>query len=362
MAELEDKIQPNTDGLEDGAAATARTQLLVSQSLASRPGWFKSRLRQFAGYLTFEGLGSRIGIELSISVLLYSGAILFFPWEAVGVRLEWRGLCAWFSSCALVMIFDHRLFSRPAAIFHLVCQLDCRGAYEPAIKLLDQLSPYGGSEVPCPNWIFHLKRSEILSHLGRPDLSAVELDLARESGAPSLQLALAAITQQRCSGCFDQAAEQLAAARGVHGDLALLALEEALLVFEQHAEPRKARKLFERVLMLPNQLHFSGETTKVIAHGYLDATRLWTGEAEEALAGLSDAIRSVEATASIIESLNPILASLMLERSFYLATHQEPLPAVQDLKKALALCSFPPQRKRALEIKDELEWRYQMKP
>ena len=322
---------------------------------------FQRALKSFAGYLAFDGLGARIGLELSISVILYSAAITFLPLESMGIRRDWHGLIAWFGSCFVVMLFDHFLFSRPAAIFRLVCQLDCRGAYEGAIRLLNQLSPYSSAPVPCPKWIFHLNRSEILSHFGRPDLSEIELEAAEESGAPPLHLVLASIGLIRSRGDFEVAASALESARAVHGDLALLKLEEALLVFEQHSEPRQARRLFERVLSMPNQLHFSGETTRVLARGYLAATRLWTGEAEEALAGLSDSIRSVEAAASIIESLNPILATLMLERSFYLATHQEPHPAVQDLKRAIALCAHPAQQKRALEIKEELEWRYQLK-
>lgn len=321
----------------------------------------RSSRREFLGYLAFEGLGSRIGIELSIAVTFYTFALHLLPWDAWGTRSDLRGLISWFGSCIVIMAIDHRLFYRPAEIFRLVCQLDCRGAYESAMRLLNQLSPYGNSPVPCPKWIFHLKRSEILSHLGRPDLCEEELHAAKEAGAPALQLALASTGMLRSSGCFEKAAEALATARGIHGDSSLMTLEEALLVFDQHAEPRKARKLFEKVLTMPNQLHYSGETTRVIARGFLDATRLWTGEAEEALAGLSDAIRSAELAAASIESLNPMLASLMLERSLYLATHQEPQPAVQDLKRAVSICSHPAVKKRALEIKDELEWRYHLK-
>lgn len=336
-------------------------QEAVALFAAATPRTKPSHLSRFLGYLAFEGLGARIGIELSMSVVLYTLALTAGPWETLGTKEEWRGLLCWFGASIFVMWLDHLLFSHPATTFKLVCQLDCRGAYEAALRLLNQLSPYSEVTVPCPIWIFHLKRGEILSHLGRPDLSEAELEAARDSGAPPLQLALAAIGMLRSSGCFDKAATELESARNIHGDSPLLTLEEAMLVFDQHSDPRRARKLFEAVLSEPNRLHYSGETTRVIARSFLDATRLWTGEAEEALAGLSDAIKSVEATALIIESLNPLLASLMLERSFYLATHQEPHPAVLDLKRAVALCAHPTVQKRALEVKDELEWRYKLK-
>ena len=61
-----------------------------------------------------------------------------------------------------------------------------------------------------------------------------------------------------------------------------------------------------------------------------------------------------------VDTLRPILAFLMLERAYYLATHKEPRAAIVDMKLALTYCTFPPFITRGEDIREELAWRHEL--
>ena len=138
----------------------------------------------------------------------------------------------------------------------------------------------------------------------------------------------------------------------------MLCLEEGLLLLEARKDLWSAKRMLKRASEMPEEIHISGERTSILAKAACGATRLWTGEAEDGLVELTMAINRLLPIAGSLDTVRPILAFLLLERSHYLATHKEPDAASRDLRVGLTLCSYPSILKKAAKIQDELSWRH----
>lgn len=319
-------------------------------------------LSAFLSYLVFEGHAIRVGLEMTLCVLLFITLDQFFPWSSFGITTRWQPITAWFSSCTLVVIFDQFFLCRPAAIFRHSYQLSLVGAYEKALQILEKISPVTTSIVKLPASQYHLLRADILTQSESFRAASCELELAALNGAKPEQVYILRSRLLRVEGtadAFSRAQHELKTAQSSFGETPSLALEEGLLLFEQRDNWWEAKNTLSKVSKLSPQPHFSGDSVPQLAQAAWEASRLWTGEAEEGLVGLSDAIERLKALAFYIDPLRPFLAMLYLERSHYYATHKEPEAAYLDLKSGLALCAYPQIRRRAKVVQEELLWRFQ---
>jgi len=312
-------------------------------------------------YLAFEGHAIRIGLELTLSVFLFKTLELLFPWSIFSIAPEWRPIWAWFSSCIIVIIIDQVLLCRSVYIFRRAYQVALAGAYESALLILDQIAPSTDVLVRCPRPHFHILRAEILTLSEMFRAAERELQLAYDAGAKGEQVAIARSRIYRAEHLeesFAKAQHELDSAEQTFGETAIIELERGLLLLEEHKDLWEAKRKFRKVCEMPDEVHYSGDTTSQLARASLEATRLWTGEAEEGLDGLNLAIERLRSLASYIDTLRPLLALLHLERSLYLVTHKEPELGCFDLRMGLALCNTPVVRKKADKIQEELGWRY----
>ncbi|MFN8391892.1 MAG: hypothetical protein U0136_16500 [Bdellovibrionota bacterium] len=328
--------------------------------------WPEHTFSDFLTYLAFEGHTVRVGLELTSCVVMFQILELVFPWTFFGVAAEWKSVWSWFTACILVILFDQLCLCRAVYTFRKVYQLSLAGAYEAALALLEKIAPERKLLVRCPATMFHLVRAEILAQAETFRSAERELELAEEAGAKGELISIMRSrlylleNAENAENAFSKAQETIQEAKEEFGDTSVLCLEEALLMLEQHSDLWEAKRALKRVCSMPDQLHYSGDTTSQIARAGLEATRLWTGEAEEGLNGLNVAIERLRSMALYLDTLRPILALLHLERSLYLATHKEPELAGFDLRMGLALCNYPHIRKKAMKVQEELAWRHKI--
>lgn len=324
----------------------------------------KNTLRTFLTYLSFNSQALRIGLEIGFCFSIFIIFQLNFPWSVVGISNEWSSLFSWLISCFCVILLDSFVLSRSVNIFRKAYQLFLVGAYQKSLLQLEKVSPYNNTVFCCPIIYYHLLRAEILMLSEEFLLAEKEIKYAENHKAPKEQL-LALRTKFFKSLSPESsnisALKFLQSARETHGETAVICLEEGLLLLESHQDLWKAKKQFKKIAEEMNEeTHYSGQKTKELALAGLAATKLWTGEAEDGLNNLNRAIDKLRANALYLDTLRPILALLYLERSHYFATHKEPTPACFDLRMALALCSHPNIRKKAIQIQEELSNRFQM--
>ncbi len=314
-------------------------------------------LRNVLTYLTFQGHGLRIGMELSICVVLYSclqpTLITLIP----TARPEALSLFAWFSACFLVALADQVYLIKPLRTYQHICELELLGQYLPALALLERISPNSNCPIPCPRPLYHFRRAQILSHAGCYAESAAELATAYHAGLSTVDYYVGRADILKNQGELVRARTELSLAEQLLGRNPILKLEDAIITYSERKHPA-ARKKLEEVLALPSVPYTHGETTGAVALGYWEASRLWTGEAEEGLEGLSVAIVNLKIAADYIESLRPVVASLLLERAYYLVTHKEPIAALSDTNLALSLCQHPELKKRSEDVREEHASRY----
>lgn len=316
-----------------------------------------SNLQRFGTYLAFRGHGVRVGLELSACILLYSVLSAFLPLPIEGMSIDAQTLFSWFASCFTIALFDQLVLLRPLRRFRAACELELQGRYDEALKLLETISPTSKSIVTVPKPLYHLRRSLIYTHAERFANAAHELAQAQNCGLNALEYYVGRSELFRYRKEFEAAQGELQMAEYVVGNNPVLCLEEALLRMEQR-DMRGARNALDRVLALPCAAHPNGESTYALGRAYLEATRLWTGEAEEGLVGLTEAITNLRMAADYIEALRPTVASLLCERAYYLVTHKEPVAAEFDAQVALKLCRYPHIQKRTAEVEEEKSWRF----
>lgn len=326
-----------------------------------------SALSELLTYLAFEGHGLRIGLELGSCIVLFAVIENLLHWlqpsPAGSPAMTIHGLVAWFSSCSLVVAFDQFFLCRPVYIYRNAYQLALRGEYERALRLLEFIAPERQLLVRCPATIFHLMRADIYTSSETFAAAENEILRAEKLGAKPDQVAVAKsrlYSALSSTESYTLAIAELDKAEQQHGPSALLAVEKGLLHLESRQDLWMAKRTLKQAGEMEDQPHFSGDYTSNIARAGLEATKLWTGEAEEGLVGLTDCIDRLRSLALHVDTLRPLLSWLLLERSHYLATHSEPEAACLDLRMSMAICKSPRTEKRAVKIREELEWRYQI--
>lgn len=313
-------------------------------------------------YLAFEGHAVRVGLEVTFSILFFKVLQVFLPWHLTGIPSDWQPIWAWFGACLTAIAIDQAVLCRSVYTFRRAYQVALAGAYESALLILDQIAPSADVLVRCPKRHFHLLRAEILTLSEMFRAAECELQFAYEAGAKGEQVAIARsriFRAEHLDESFNKAQSELDSAQDRFGATAVLELERGMLLLEEHRDLWEAKRRFRKVCEMPDEVHYSGDTTSQIAQASLEATRLWTGEAEEGLNGLNMAIERLRSLASYVDTLRPLLALLHLERSLYLVTHKEPELGCFDLRMGLAICNTPVLRKKADKIQEELGWRYQ---
>lgn len=324
-----------------------------------------SKLSSLLSHLVFKEHGIRLGLEVTSVITLYTILYIAVPWSALGVSVSSQGLVAWFTSCIAVTILDRLVVSRPFHIYLESCRLDFVGAYDLALKKIRSIAPHSGRLIPCPEDTYRLLRTKIFLHAGENDRAAAELELARKAGIPDEQyycLKVCLASARTVEHTAEYTAELTTGdvineIREKVGDTPWLTLEHGLIELQQRNMPA-AKLAFRKAANARATMHYSGETTARLANAFLQVARLWTGDAEEGLDELDVAIARYRALAFHVETLRPYVATLVLERALYLATHREPLLAIADVRNALAFCAHPQHLNLATLIKEELEWRY----
>ncbi|MCB0325025.1 MAG: hypothetical protein KDD69_15685 [Bdellovibrionales bacterium] len=332
-------------------------RISLSYQAVERKG-VRPALSRALTFLVFEGHGTRVGLELSLCVIGYTVASLAVPWNTLGVPLKWATLISWFGCCFLVILLDQLLLCRSVYTFRRAYLFQLAGAFEKALSTLEEIGPESRTFIPLPASRYHLQRAEVLSHAERFGEAERELHLAELAGAQGEELHIARSRHYRLKGDLAAATEELAAAKAVFGVSAPLRLEEGLLELGRRKDLWAAKRIFQEVMEMPDSPHFAGESTHHLAKAYWNATRLWTGEAEEGLDGISRAIDRLRSAILYVDTLRPVLSQLLLERSHYFATHKEPSAAVLDLKVAMAFCTYPLLASRGETIREELLWRH----
>ncbi len=308
-------------------------------------------------YLAFRGHMTRMATEMvaAVGIYLILVKVVFPP--------EWSSensgkLFGWFIGCTLVAAFDQLLLRRSNFLCRRAYLTALNGAYEKALNMLEGASPYGKALVPCPSTIYHALRTDIFTQAEAYAYAERELEIASQAGLPGDLLAVLNIRLLRQRGELNFAMEKIEFAKQNYSQDPTLIIEEGLMNLENLRDPWAARKLFRLAAELPAKPHISGDSTVEIAHSYLEVCRLWTGEAEEGLEGLSRSIDRLRGITPYVDTLRPVLAQLCAERSYYLATHKEPEAAYADLKLAVGLCTNASLRKRATEVQEELVERH----
>ncbi len=315
-------------------------------------------------YISFNSIATRIGLEISLCFLVFTFFQVCFPWAELGLNMIWVNLVSWFTACFSVVIFDVMFLSRPVNTYKRAYVYGLSGAHEKALKVLEMVSPFNKQLYKCPLKLYHLLRAEVFIQAGNYNSAEREIVFAEYAGASKEETSLLRCKMLKSMNhldSFTHAMSEITQAKDSIGETAILCLEEGLLLLEEHKDLWKAKKTLKRVAtdMKPER-HFYGENTDEIAKAGLEATKLWTGEAEEGLIGLTQAIDKLRSSSFYNETLRPVLSLLYLERAHYLATHKQPTAACFDLRMALTICSHSNLRKKAFMIQEELLNRYQM--
>ncbi len=323
---------------------------------SNSPFTWKERVRPTLCRLAFEAHAVRFGLQLSTCVILYT-FLAILPWHTIGVVGEWRMLVAWAAACSFIAITDQFVLRRAVYGSRDAYQLALAGAYEQALKTLERVGPNSTLLVPCPRPLYHMLRADIFTQAEAFASAERELQLAERAGAKAEVRKVSQSRILRGKGDYETALIELDDAL-LSEESPTLLLEKGVLLLEQRQDMWRAKRLFQQVAEMEDSAHFSGDSSAQLARSYLEVSRLWTGEAEEGLEGLSRAIDRLRGIVVYVDTLRPVLAYLCAERSYYLATHKEPQAACADLRLATALCTHPSLRKRAAQVIEELRWRH----
>lgn len=324
-------------------------------SLVSNPRTDLEPFRDFLSYLAFKAHSLRFALELVVCIALFTVfrlALAFSPIES-----GWQPLSAWILACLTVSVMDHVLLIPPYFLLRRAHALDAAAKHEDALSLLEKIGPRSQRFIRYPQTAYHLTRARFLLHAESFSDARGELEFARANGLLLQPYLLTRIEIARAQGDLDQSESEIKSARELLGDHASLAFEEAFQILESRQDWRAAEKLFRRVGELPDVEHSSGMSTKSLARAFVEVCRLWTGRAEEAILSLSKEIEFLVAAYSATDNAHPYLSRLYLERSLYLATHQEPEAARSDLRLSQLLCLHPWAKRFAEKVQEEIQWR-----
>ncbi len=318
----------------------------------------KNVLSSVLSYLVFQAEHVRIGLEISACVLVSFLFQITLPWTFFGVPMEWTSFASWICGCMMMVLCDRSLFQRPITVFRKARLLDIEGAYDQALRELESIGPRSSSLVSFPLTRYHLERTRFLTHARRFEDAAIELELAKDAGLGKADYHLSRFLLLKEQENVDSALAELAEARAVYGENAVFLGEEALLLIEEKKDYRAARSLLKKALASLKFTNKDASVLHLIITGYLEIARLWTGEAEEALEGLTETIYQAKSLMLSNRDLRPYVSFLLLERAYYYVTHKAPDEAMSDLTLANRLCAYPRIQRRAKEIVEELNWRF----
>ncbi len=311
--------------------------------------------------LAFEWPGLRIGMELSFLVLVHAACLeLSVLFGLINETNRWIPLFLWFVSCLVALFVDQFIICRPVFIFRRAYHLALSGGWDEALQLLESISPTSGAKIFCPANVYHIRRAEILIEAGMTRIAERELQLAELAGTSpeNLSVLKSRLLRFQTDDGLSRAQEELKSTATKTGETAMLCLEEGFMLLEARKDMWSAKRILKRASEMPEEIHLCGERTSLIARAGCAVARLWTGEAEDGLVELSHAINRLLPLAGSLDTVRPILAFLLLERSHYLATHREPEAAAKDLRVGLTLCSYPSILKKAALVREELSWRH----
>jgi len=304
-----------------------------------------SKLKTLLGNIVFKFQGLRIGLELSACLVIYH----FFVLISVGLGAPEEGfhLFTWFASCILVAIFDHLFIAAPVGKMKKTYSLENKSKYKEALTLLDSIM---SGFIPCPADLYTERKLDIL-------ISAGQYEQANQLLKESVDLKDLTITRLKAKIL---AATDIEKAIDILGETnsGVLQLEKAFLIKKKDSKKHQIKNAFMEVIKSPAELHPTGESTHTLAFAYLQASRLWTGHAEEAFPALVDAIAKIRTSSVYMPALRPYLAELYAEKSYYLATHREPNKAMSDLAIAKTLSKHNGLKDKIATIEEELSCRY----
>jgi len=318
-----------------------------------------SAITSFLSNLAFVNHSLRLGLLFSTLVLIHSIVLTIAPWAFFEIDPEWQGLSAWFISCIIVSTFDRFLLSHSVFEYRRSVILTLRGEFDAAIQLLEKISPYTSSKlVHCPPIQFNLQRAFIGLQAKALIDAQYCLERARKSGldkdrhdALLIQIYAAQQDFDAVNALYEESQKRL-------GENTLVALEYGLIVIRQRNNWKEAKQVMRDTLAKPSLKNFSTLDTQLIAAAFLGVANLWSGRAEEGLEELNFALLDISSWLYGNEAVRPITATLLLERSLYYATHQEPEAAITDLKNALKHCQLSEQLSLKEQIVEELSWRH----
>jgi hypothetical protein len=319
---------------------------------------YREKLSKFLSYIVFQAEHIRIGLEITLCVLLYLFLQSAFPWSFFNVSSEWSTLFSWIAACGLLVYFDQSILCRPVYSLKKARSSDLAGKYDDALGELEKIAPHGSSLIAIPQNTYHLERARILTHATRFDAVEEELTSAKAAGIRDVDYHLARVEYLKASNNIDEALSELQNAWNLIGENPSVMAEEALLILEYKKDYRQAKSLLKKALGSFTFTTYQNDLSGLIYAGYYEVTRLWTGEAEEGIEGLSIVIDQLNSISTYNPEYRSYLASLLVERAYYLVTHQEPDQAVHDTKRANYLCAYPRIIKRTDEIKEELLGRF----
>ena len=314
----------------------------------------RSSLALFLTYLVFEAHGLRIGLELSLCVITYTFVNIMVPWVDLGIPLKWSTLISWFGSCFTIIALDQFLLCRSVYTYRKSYLLGLAGAYEKALQQLERIGPQSSTLIRLPISLYHFHRAEVFTQSEDFQKAEAELILAELGQARPEQLRIKRSRYFRAKGDFLQAKVELDTAIELLGQTSILLLEQGWLELDERRDMWAAKRLFKRVLALPDAPHFAGDTCHCLAKALLSIAMLSTGEAEDGIEQLTKAIERFRGAVIYVDTLRPVLARLLLERALYFSTHKEPTNAVVDLKIGLSLCSYGTLNRLGDKIKLEL--------
>lgn len=316
-------------------------------------------LATFLSNLAFTNHGFRLGLMCSGLVLLHSLLFVTIPWEFLQIETSWQAFISWFAACTSIALLDRLFISNAVFDYRRSFLLMLRGEFDHALQLLERISPYTTSKlIHCPPLLFNLQRTFISLQAGALIEAQYCLERAKNAGLDASRhdaLLMQIFSKQQDMEAVEALYKQLQEENKAN---ALIELEFGLTLAAQRNNWRESKKAFVAALAKPKEVHFSGLETTTLATAFLAVCNLWTGRAEEGLDELSISLLNISSSLFGNEGMRPITALLLLERSLYFVTHQEPDLAIRDLRNGLSLCQFSQHRKLANEVVEELSWRF----
>ena len=304
-------------------------------------------------YLVFEAPAVRLGLELTLSTVLYIVLSLAFPWQLLEVSAKWASLYSWFIACSSVLLVDQSVLCRSSFILREAFLLSLQGQKEKATMLLESIAPASGRSLPLPASVYHLSQATFLMHAGEHRAAGSALMLARQTGLPDIKFYIAREQLKRSGTVIQGNRPEKKLEKAPQ-----LLLEKAVSRIEGRTDWWESSEDLKQVLKLGNEAHPCGETTHCLAAAYLAVCDLWRGRAEEGLVSLGRSIAVMKSSAYYVERLRPVIANLLLERAYYFATHRDSNGAVLDYNQALALARVSSITSVAVRLREELTDRF----